>query len=138
MADTVWKVHYCYVLVPNRKGRGARILRAIREAGINLLAYSGFPSDGGVAQLDLVADDLIAVRRVAREEGWRLSSAKRAFVVQGTDEVGAVERHVRRLADAGISVTAADAISAGGGRYGMILWVKPKDYNQAAKALGAK
>ena len=31
-----------------------------------------------------------------------------------------------------------DAVSAGKGRYGMILWVKAKDYGRAAKALGAK
>jgi hypothetical protein len=33
-----------------------------------------------------------------------------------------VHRHLQQLADAGINVTAADAVSAGQGRYGMILW----------------
>jgi len=37
-----------------------------------------------------------------------------------------------------INVTAADAVSGGKGRYGMIIWVKPKDYARAARALGAK
>jgi hypothetical protein len=49
-----------------------------------------------------------------------------------------VHRHLQKLADAGINVTAADAVSAGQGRYGMILWVKPRDYTRAAKALGAR
>jgi hypothetical protein len=35
-------------------------------------------------------------------------------------------------------VTAADAIAAGQGRYGMLLWVKAKDYARAARALKAK
>jgi hypothetical protein len=35
-------------------------------------------------------------------------------------------------------VTASNAISAGAGRYGMVVWVKPKDYARAAKALKAK
>jgi hypothetical protein len=35
-------------------------------------------------------------------------------------------------------VTAADAVTAGRGRYGMILWVKQKDYARAARALGAR
>jgi hypothetical protein len=29
-------------------------------------------------------------------------------------------------------------VSAGQGRYAMLLWVKPKDYARAAKALGAR
>ena len=51
--------------------------------------------------------------------------------------VGAVHRHLKRLADARINVTAADAVTAGKGRFGMILWVKAKDYGRAARALGA-
>jgi hypothetical protein len=41
-----------------------------------------------------------------------------------------------RLADAKVNVTSLQAISAGGGRYGAILWVKPRDVRKAAKALG--
>jgi hypothetical protein len=51
-----------------------------------------------------------------------LSKVKKGFLIQGTDQVGAVHRHLQKLADAGINVTAADAVSAGQGRYGMILW----------------
>jgi hypothetical protein len=29
-------------------------------------------------------------------------------------------------------------VAAGQGRYGMILWVKPRDYARAARALGAR
>ena len=43
-----------------------------------------------------------------------------------------------KLADKKINVTAADAVCAGKGRYGMILWVKPKDFTRAARTLRAK
>jgi hypothetical protein len=79
-----------------------------------------------------------ALRRVAAKNGWQLSRVKKAFLITGGDTVGAVHRHVQKLADARISITAADAVCAGGGRYGMILWVKPRDFARAAKALGAK
>jgi hypothetical protein len=49
-----------------------------------------------------------------------------------------VHRHYKKLADAKISVTAADAVSAGKGRFGMLLWVKPKDYARTARILGAR
>jgi predicted amino acid-binding ACT domain protein len=67
-----------------------------------------------------------------------LSKVKKGFLIQGTDRVGAVHRHLQKLADAGINVTAADAVAAGQGRYGMILWVKQRDYARAARALGAR
>jgi len=138
MADSVRKVRYSYVMVPNRAGTGAAVLARLREGGVNLLAYSGFPGSGGKAQIDLVTDDLAGLRRVAKKGGWRLSAVKKGFLVQGDDRIGAVQRHLAKLAKAKVSVVAADAVAAGKGRYGMILWVKAKDYVRAARALGAR
>ena len=138
MADRVSKVSYCHLEVPSRSGQGAQVLGALAQAGVNLQAFSGFPKGTGKAQVDLVTPDLARVRRVAARHGWRLSKTKRAFLVQGDDRVGAVHRQVQKPADRKINVTAADALSAGKGRWAMILWVKPKDYARAAKALGAR
>jgi hypothetical protein len=44
---------------------------------------------------------------------------------------------LQKLADAGINITAVDGVSAGGGRWGAILWVKPQSVNKAAKVLQA-
>ena len=138
MADRVMRVNYCYLMVPSRPGQGAKVLGALRDAGVNLLAYTGFPARGGQAQLDLVASRLGPIRQVARAHGWRVSRPKPGFLIQGSDRVGAVHHHLAKLAKAKVNVTAADAVSAGGGRYGMILWVKPKDMRRAASALGAR
>jgi hypothetical protein len=135
---SVRKVSYCYVLVPNRAGHGAKVLGALRDAGVNLLAYSGFPVRRGLAQLDLVVRAVGPIRAVARKHGWRVSEAKKAFLIQGADRVGAVHRHIQKLSDAGINVTAADAVSAGQGRFGMLLWVKARDHGRAARALKAR
>ncbi len=138
MADRVRKVSYCYPTVPNRAGQGAKVLGDLREAGVNLLAHVGFPIGGGRAQLDLVTDDMARLRSVARKNRWRLSKVKKAFLIQGSDRIGAVHDHFRRLADANVSVTAAAGVAARKGRYGLILWVKPRDYRRAATALRAK
>jgi hypothetical protein len=138
MADRVSKVSYCHLEVPSRSGQGAQVLGALAQAGVNLQAFSGFPKGAGKAQVDLVTPDLARVRRIAARHGWRLSKTKRALLVQGDDRVGAVHRQVQKLADRRINVTAADAVSAGKGRWAMILWVKPRDYARAAKALGAR
>ena len=138
MADRVRKINYCYAKVSARAGQGAAILSKLRDAGVDLLAFTGFPIGGGKAQLDFVSDDMAGVRRVARKEGWRLSKPKKGFLVQGSDEVGACHRQLKKLADKRINVTAVDALAAGRKRYAMILWVKPKDYARASRALGAK
>jgi hypothetical protein len=138
MADRIRKVNYCYTKVSNRAGQGAKMLEDIKDAGIDMVAFSGFPIGRGKAQLDFVTPDISTLRRLAKKKGWRLSKMKKGFLVQGQDNEGAVHRHVKKLADNRISVTAADAVAAGKGRYGMILWVKPKDYAKAARTLKAK
>jgi len=138
MADKVRKVNYCYFTVPNRAGQGTKILGEVKDAGVNLMAYSGFPIKGGKAQIDLVTDNMLPVRTIAKKNGWRLSKPRKGFLIQGSDKPGAIHRHTQKLADRRISITAADAVSAGRGRYGMMLWVRPKDYARAATALKAK
>jgi hypothetical protein len=136
MADTVEGVEYYYVTVPDVPGEGQRILTALKASGVNLRAFLGFP-EGGQSQLDLVPEDPDALKRAAEQAGLTLSEAKRAFLIQGDDRVGAVADAMERLADAGVNVTAAAATAAGSGRYGMILWVPPADYEKAAEALEA-
>ncbi len=138
MADSVKKINYCYVTVPSRAGQGKKILDELKGAGVNLLAFSGFPTKGGKAQLDLVPQNMTALRQLARKNGWRLSKVKKGFLIQGTDRLGAALSHMAKLAAKKISITAADAVTAGAGRFGMLLWVKPKDYNRAARVLRAK
>jgi hypothetical protein len=136
MPDEIRRVDYFYIQVPDRPGEGARALGALRDAGVNLLAYSGFPEGRG-AQLDFVPEDAAAFRRVARAAKWKLTGPKKAFLITGDDRPGAVAEIMQKLADAKINVTACDAVAQSGGRYGAILWVASRDVGRAAKALGA-
>jgi len=135
MADSVRRVEYYYVTVPDRPGEGTRILATLKEGGVNLLAYLGFPAGGGQSQIDLVPEDSATLRQAAERAGLTLSEAKWAFLIQGDDRVGAMTDTTARLAEASINITAAAATSAGSGRYGMILWVRPTDYERAAGLL---
>ena len=137
MPDTVRKVNYAYVTAASRPGEAAHVLEALRAANINLLAFSGFPQGRNKAQIDLVTDDLDALKAVARREKWKLSRIKRAFLVQGADDVGAAIAPLASVGAAKINVIAADAIAAGEGRFGMIFWVDARHYNRAAKLLNA-
>ena len=136
MAENVRKVDYFYTEVPNSAGQGSQILTGLAEEGVNLLAFSGFPS-GRRAQLDLVPEDSAKLKQAARKLKIKLSPRKTGFLVQGEDRVGAMTGILEALAKAKINVTACDAVSAGEGRYAAIFWVPPESVSKAAKLLGA-
>lgn len=137
MPATIRKVNYAYVEAASKPGEAVRILEALRDANVNLLAFSGFPHGRNKAQIDLVTDDVDGLKALARRAKWKLSRIKRAFLVQGTDELGAAVPALSKVAAAKINVVAADVISAGENRFGMLFWVAPRDYNRAARLLEA-
>ena len=136
MADKIKKVSYFTMDVADKPGEAARILQGLSQSGVNLLAFSGFPR-GRRAQLDFVPEEAASFRKAMTRAKLKVQLKKTGFLVQGDDRPGAVAEVLQNLADANINVTAVDAVSAGGGRYGAILWVKPADVSKAAKALKA-
>ena len=136
MADTIRIAQYFYVETPNQPGVGASMLATLRDVGVNLLAFSGFPS-GRKAQLDFVPENAEAFRAAARAAKWKLVGPKKVFLISGADRPGTVAELLQRLAQAKINVTAVDAVCAGGGAYGAILWVDQRNVARAAKLLGA-
>ena len=137
MRDVVRKVDYFYALMPNRPGQGAKVMNALADAGVNLLAFSAFPS-GRKAQLDLVPESSPALKRAAKAMGLKLSARKTGFLLVGDDRVGAVTGVLDKLAAGKVNITAIDAVSTGDGRFGALFWVKPQSLRKAAKLLGAR
>ena len=136
MVDIARKVAYFAMDVSNKPGEGARVLGALADAGVNLLAFSGFPS-GRKAQLDFIPEDVAVFKNAIKAAKIKTRPQKFGFLVQGDDRKGAVADLLKTLAEQKINVTATDAVSAGAGRYAVILWVAPRDVNKAAKVLGA-
>ena len=136
MAETVRLIDYYSMEVSDRPGAAHQILEQLREARVYLLTVSGFPK-GRRAQLDFVPANASAFRAVARKAGWKLGGPKKGFLIYGDDRVGVVADLLEKLTTVKINVTATQAIIAGGDRFGMILWVKPRDVRRASKALGA-
>lgn len=132
--DTIRKVEYFTTEVSNKPGEAARTLEAVQ--GVNLLVFTGFPS-GRKAQIDFIPEDAAAFKDAAKRAKLKVKSKKGGFLVQGDDRPGAVAELMRKLAESKINVTAIDAVAAGNGRWGAILWVKSTDVSKAAKALGA-
>lgn len=137
MADTVRRVDYYYAVLPDKPGEAARLLTAFHQAGINLIGFSGFPHGARRSQLDFIPEDPAAFTKAAKQAGLKLSKKKTGFHLQGDERPGVVAEVAAKLAGAGINVTALDAVCAGAGRYGALLWVKAPDLRRAARLLGA-
>ena len=136
MPETIRRIDYHYVIVPDRPGEVARVLGAVRGAGINLLGVSAFPHGARKSQVDLIPEESGSFAQAAKSAGLKPSKKKSGFLIQGEDRPGAVADLAGKLAQAKINITSVQAFCAGAGRYGGLLWVKAKDLGRASKALG--
>jgi hypothetical protein len=134
--DTIRRADYFSLDVPHKTGEGARLLTALHDAGINLAAFTAFPS-GRRAQIDFIPEDSAAFKAAARKLGIKVGPRKTVFLIQGDDRPGAIAEVCEKLAGAGINMIALDAAAAGNGRYAGMFWVAPGDVRKAAKVLGA-
>jgi len=136
MADVIQRIEYYYTMVPHRTGAGFKVFDALKKSNVNLVAFNGFPLSVRRAQLDFVPSDRDKFLGAAQKAGINIVGPRAAFLIQGQDHVGAVADIVSKLGKASINITAMQAISSGAGRYGSILWVKPRQINKAAQVLG--
>ena len=137
MPDVIRKVEHFSIQVPNTPGKAFGVLSTLVAAGINLLACSGVPRGRG-AQIDVVPDDSRRFKTAVKKAGLSFTARKSGFLIQGRDRPGALSEHLKRLGEESINVTGIDALSAGEGRWGAIIWVNEDAVRKAARVLGAK
>ncbi|HMG17321.1 MAG TPA: hypothetical protein VK573_01245 [Gemmatimonadales bacterium] len=135
MADATRVVDYYYAMVPDKPGEAARVLRALRDARVNLLAFTAFPSQRKT-QADFVPAEPAAFLAAAKAAKLKLKGPKKVFLIDGDDRVGALSEVMGKLGAAKVNATATEAVCSGMGRFGALVWVKPKDLKKAAAALG--
>jgi hypothetical protein len=136
MTDKVRRVDYFYFEVPDKPGEGARLVRKLADGGVLFLFFVAFPVAGGKAQFTVVPEKPDLFLTVAKNAGLTHSERKQCFLVQGQDRVGAARDTFERLADAHVNCVASSGVSAPGGNYGLVVFVKQADVASAAKALG--
>jgi hypothetical protein len=137
MPEKIRRVDYFYFWLDDRPGEGTRVLAKLKDARVNLLSFTAFPSGGGKAQLTVVPEDPEDLMAAAKVAGLHLAGRKECFFVQGDDHVGAAHDVLKRLADAGINCVAANGCAAAGGTFGIVIFVKPGDVANAGRVLRA-
>src|SRR4030042_3398936 len=123
MAETVRKVDYFYIEAPDKPGEGAKVLAALRDAGVNLVGCTAFPRGLWGAQIDFIPEDTVAFKTAARKAGLRLSAKKTGFLIQGEDRPGAIADIMGKLAAVNVNVTALAPVCCGEGPYEALVWV---------------
>jgi hypothetical protein len=129
------KLEYYSVVVSNKPGKGARVLSALKEAGVNFVAIWGYPVGKGKSKIDLVAEDPAGLKKAAKKLKIELGKKQTAFHVTGEDHPGAVAEVLAELAAKKINVSAVQALCSGNGRFGALVQVAPEDVKKAANAL---
>ena len=106
--DTVKKVAYFAMEVPNKPGEAACVLTGLADAGVNLLAFSAFPRNRK-AQLDFIPEDVAVFKNAVKTMKIKTRPQKFGLLVQGDDRKGAVADLLKTLAEKKINVTATEA-----------------------------
>ncbi len=135
MADLVRTAQYFKVHIADKTGELARMLAPLHEAGVNLLAVHAFPRNRRT-QVDVVPEDPITFKNTTKPLRWKMQGPKMCFLVDGDDRPGALADLTAQLGSAKINITAVTGRTAGQGRFGAILWVKPRDVKKAANVFG--
>jgi hypothetical protein len=136
MKTSISKVDHFSATIPNRVGEGARVLGVLRDAGVNFTAIWAYPLKPGKAQVEMIPQSSAELKKAAKKAGLKLSAKQTAFFVNGQDHPGVVGDILAKLSGAGINVGAVEAVCAGAGRYGAVIFLPQSDVRKASQALG--
>ncbi len=137
MPEEVRQVEQFSLTIANKVGEGARVLGILRDAGVNLLAFWGYQRTATKAELIFVPENSSTFVAAGKQAKLKLGKKQTAFFVQGEDRPGAAADLLAKLAGGKINVGAVQAVSAGAGRFGAIVFLPAAAARKAAGILGA-
>jgi hypothetical protein len=135
MAFTIRPVDYYYLNVRDELGASYRVLSALAERGVNLLAFSAVPAGPSVSQLAIFPEDANRLVAEARAAQLELDGPHHALLVQGDDVLGAFASVNERLYQAGVDVYAAAGVTDARRAFGYLVYVREEQFQRAIEAL---
>jgi len=136
MAHHIRRAGYFYATVEDQPGEALKVLSALADLGVDLMAFTTVPMGPAHTQVTLFPDSPAKLTAEAARVGLTLDGPHPALLVQGDDELGALVDFHARIADAGVNVYASTGVTDGRGRFGYVVYVKPEDFERAAEAVG--
>lgn len=135
MGFSARRIEYFYVNVRDEVGAAYRILTALSERGVELLAFTAVPTGADRAQFAIFPEDPTRLETEARLAQIDLEGPHHALLIQGDDALGGLARVHERLFKAGVDVYASAGVSDGHGAFGYVVYVREDQLQQAAEAL---
>lgn len=135
MAFSVRPSEYFYVNARDELGVAYRVLSALAERGVNLLAFTAVPTGDERAQFAVFPEDPSQFIAEAHLAQIAVEGPHYALIVQGDDELGGLARVHERLFKAGVDVYASSGVSDGRGSFWYIVYVREDQFGQAVEAL---
>jgi hypothetical protein len=135
MAYRIRRVAYYNASVIDEPGEAYKVLSTLAGLGVNLLAFTAVPVGPDRTQVTLFPEDADKLTSEARKAGMLLDGPHHALLVQGDDELGALAAVHERICRVNVNVYATTAIADGFGKYGHLIYVRPEDFERAARAL---
>ncbi len=96
MAEEVRQVQHYSTSIANKVGEGAR---ALRRAGVNVIAFWGYPYVAGRARVEFIPENGAAFVAAAKQAKLKLRKKSAAFYIHGDDRPGAVADALVKRAD---------------------------------------
>ncbi len=135
MTHKIRKVEYFYYTVKDQPGSSYDLLTQLSGLGINLVAFVAVPTGPANTQLTIFPDDSLMLISEAKKTGMSLDGPHPAILVQGDDELGALQEIHNKLFMANVNVYASMGVTDGKGGFGYIVYVRPDRFDQAVQAL---
>ena len=135
MAYSIEGTEYYRATIPVGPEDAYEFLTVLAELGVNLQAFTAVPSGPDHVQLTLFSEDPSRLGAESRRAGLALDGPHPAILVRGDDELGALAKVHRRLADASIAIYASSGMAAGEGSFGYLVYVREDQFGDAMRAL---
>jgi len=136
MALDIKKVEYYHLTVQNHTRDGARLLSQFAEAGINLLAFRAVTDESDRTRFTLFLEQSSLMQSAAQEAGLSPEGPFPAlFIRDNEDESGDLAEIYEKLSQADIKVDESAGIAGINGGYGVVVYLKQEDCENAIAAL---
>lgn len=124
------------ITIEDKPGTLLAIAKILKEKNVGLIGLKALESQPGQSVVYLLPKNPDKLRRALKSSGVAFDEGS-SFFVKGADKTGVLVKTLAAIADAGVNLSATDAIAAGGS-YGALFHVAPADLEKTAKALGVK
>jgi hypothetical protein len=135
MAYSIRSAEYYSTTIVDRPEEAYEFLSGLTDLGISLLAFAAVPVGPGHVQLTLFPEDPSRLEVESGRAGLKLDGPHQAILVQGDDELGALARIHRRLAEASVDIYSSNGVTDGQGSFGYVIYVRENQFDQALQAL---